>query len=220
MPNWACNEMHVYGNKKQLVSFYNMVKKATSKDNPLVVKNSWDEKWLGNIFIEGMDLKNMAEENIDKEFEKLDIFPRGWIEDIQLEIEDGQGPVPSVYIMYQSAWDSRAADFDKLLAYKFPELKQVTRCIESDNCVFYHTDVDNLFFTDGYYSDIQYKTSNGFVESVWGEFSSEKELIDEINSTYGLNIKNLNEIKDLIDENLEHDPDYNYYVEPIVYSEA
>ena len=53
MPNWSTNRFVVFGDKKQLQKFYadmqDAIAEKPTKFTP--VDNSWDNMWVGNLFL-------------------------------------------------------------------------------------------------------------------------------------------------------------------------
>lgn len=184
MPNWANNTMIVYGDKKQLNKFADLLKKSLSEERSHHIESDFGDMWLGNIFTEA-------------NFNYKDIACRGWVDYVEYNLDE---ETPHILIQYESAWDSIAPSFNILLKAKFNKLKQVTKCEEDGMGIYYHTDKDNQWFNDSYDFDCCYDN-----EYYWETFDTKLGLLAFASKIFNHNFLTINEIEDSFVEKSDDD---------------
>ena len=197
MPNWCWNNTIVYGEKKMLEKFYNDMVIGTSKNpNFKPVKNSWDNEWLGNLFLAA----GYTEEDVTNGT----IRCRGGIFDLRL-IRDGT----AVEITYESAWCPIIDSLNLMLEEKYAGLHQVTLAEEIGCEIFVNTDTSGEFFPDKYYLD--YCVNNIYADNHY--YESEEELVEEFNDLFDTNAETYEDLQKMIPDLYEkYEDDDEFFI--------
>ena len=173
MPNWCQNTTFIYGDKKQLKQFQEMLEKQTSVNRDPKIENDWDEEWLGNVFYHFYT---------KEEIEKYDIRCRGCFNYIEYNDD-------CIQMQYETAWSPNIESWERLLNDYFPKLKQATQAEEIGMSIYVVYDPEHLFFSDKWLFDSCYQ-GDYYTEY----FDTDEALVKYINETFGQDFKNVDQI--------------------------
>lgn len=197
MPNWCWNNTIVYGEKEMLEKFYNdMVIGTSTNPNFKPVENSWDNEWLGNLFL--------AAGYTEEEVTNGTIRCRGGIYEIYW-LDSGT----AVGISYETAWEPIIDSFNKMLIEKYKGLNQVTLAEECGCGLYVNTDVSGEFFPDKYYFD--YCVNNEYSDNHY--YESEEDLVEHFNELFGSNAETYEDLQKIIPDLYEkYEDDDEFFI--------
>lgn len=181
MPNWCYNITFIYGDKKQLEEFWNVIEKEVLKEGKGLKENSWNNLWLGNIFLHFYN---------DEEVYDLGLMFRGSFIDSDEESLYFDKEKGFIQMRYETAWNPNVESWDTLLKDFFPKLKEVTQSEEPNEGIYVTNDYDKLFFDDEYYLDACVN------DNYYNEyFKSEDDLVKFVNKEFNKDYKSVKEIE-------------------------
>lgn len=180
MPNWCYNTTFIYGDKKQLEEFWNVIEKEIIKGGKGLKTNSWDNLWLGNIFLHFYN---------EEEANKLGLVFRGAFLDLDDESLYYNREKGFIQMKYETAWSPNIESWEQLLYDFFPKLKHATEAEESGMGIYVIKDDEKLFFNDKYVLDAL--INDDFYTEY---FSKDEDLINFVNNEFNKNYKSIKEL--------------------------
>ncbi len=167
MPNWCENEFVIYGDKEQLLKFYKDMTIATSENpNFEKVDNSWDEKWVGNLFL--------GAGYTEEELQKRQYNYRGGVDDIVLK-ED------RVIIWDYTAWTPNNEEMEDMLYEKYPGLEMVYKAEEGGCGIYINTDTEGKYIPERFLVD--FSSAN---EDLWEYYETWDEVAKVLSRISGV----------------------------------
>ncbi len=166
MPNWCWNSIVFFGNDNEVNKLKHLLDKVTDV-NYKYPSNSWDNKWLGNIFIE------LGYSKIENKELHCTVPCRGHIITYHCD-KDNIGSY--IQIDYESAWENINDSWDTIINKYFPNLSYVYFEDEPGNCVLVNSDTKGRFFKD------HFKLRVGINKDEYDEYENyEEEYFENLN---------------------------------------
>ena len=168
MPNWSENRFVIYGEKGQLIKFYMDMSIATSKNpNFAIVDNSWDNLWVGNLFLGAGYSQTEVEENFQC---------RGGVDELILK-ED------CIVIYDHTAWEPNEESMLRMLEEKYPGLQMVFKAEEPGADIWINTDTTGRFIPERFAIDCW--CSGDYFESVSEGYEDVEDVLRALSDISG-----------------------------------
>jgi len=188
MPNWCDTKFVFYGNKNEILEFYNRLKRIL--DSPNHISNKFKKSWLGNILMDyGFDWENAP--------------CRGNVDDIADDVTV-EGNEACFSLNTTSAWSPLTEMWDLILKKEYPSVKYVYLAIEPGAGIFINTDTSGKYLPEKHLLDlILPNDEDGEDIDVYEFYDSPEELLEDLEKYTGKKFKDIDKARRFFEEKLD-----------------
>jgi hypothetical protein len=190
MPNWCDTKFVFYGNKNEILEFYNRLKRIL--DSPNHILNEFKKSWLGNILMDyGFDWENAP--------------CRGNVDDIADDVTV-EGNEACFSLNTTSAWSPLTEMWDLILKKEYPSVKYVYLAIEPGSGIFINTDTSGKYLTEKYLLDLvlpEEMCKEDVDVDIYEFYDSPEEILEELEKRIRKKFKSLDEAREFLEKKLD-----------------
>jgi len=190
MPNWCDTKFVFYGNKNEILEFYNRLKRIL--DSPNHISNEFKKSWLGNILMDyGFDWENAP--------------CRGNVDDIADDVTV-EGNEACFSLNTTSAWSPLTEMWDLILKKEYPSVKYVYLAIEPGSGIFINTDTSGKYLTEKYLLDLvlpEEMCKEDVDVDIYEFYDSPEEILEELEKRIRKKFKSLDEAREFLEKKLD-----------------
>lgn len=200
MPNWCHTEYVFEGSKSEVLKLHQKLSQLLSCEYKSTVDNDFGNGWLGDVLINhGFDWKKVS--------------CRGFIDDLYDVVTEEN--TTYFKLATSTAWGPLNDMWDIIIENHYPSIKYVYLAIEHGCSLYLNSDTEGKYYDERYLLDLVIPEDVfGEVIDVYEFYTSEEELLTDIEKFIGKGCKGINEARDYITEQAKKkysDP-YDFYV--------